>query len=98
MPPDFLKGSCDAHPANSLKRHRLYKQFWRLLKEIGFFKDPDYLRQKERKTVRVDKREILPKCIVKVKNTMLGLDLIMYIHVLIKMNDLPTGSTNKISL
>ena len=25
LPPDFLKGSCDAHPANAEKRHRLYR-------------------------------------------------------------------------
>ena len=29
--PDFLRGACDPHPANSEKRHMLYKKFWRCL-------------------------------------------------------------------
>ena len=66
LPPDFLKGSCDAHPANAEKRHRLYRMFWGLLTELCFFKDPEYLRGKERRTVRDDRREILPTCVIQV--------------------------------
>jgi len=66
MPPDFLKGSCDAHPANAEKRHRLYRMFWRLLNDLCVWQDPEYLRRKERRTVRDDRRDILPPCIIQV--------------------------------
>lgn len=55
VPPDFLKGSYDAHPANAEKCHRLYKLFWALMTELSFFMDPDYLQRKEEQTVRDDK-------------------------------------------
>jgi hypothetical protein len=64
MPPDFLKGSCDPHPANSEKR--LYRMFWGLLSELCLFRDPEYLRRKESRTVRDDLREILPACVIQV--------------------------------
>ena len=63
LPPDFLIGSCDAHPANAEKRHDLYRQFWRLLSDLGVWRDPEYLMRKERRTVRDDRREIMPTCI-----------------------------------
>ena len=66
VPPDFPKGSCDAHPANAEKRHRLYRMFWGLVTELCLFKDPEYLCRKERKTVRDDRREILPTCVIQV--------------------------------
>ena len=43
LPPDFLIGSCDAHPANAEKRHDLYRKFWRLLNDLGVWRDPEYL-------------------------------------------------------
>ena len=65
-PPNFLRGSCDPHPANSEKRHMLYKKFWRCLSTLGFWRDEAYLRRKESRTQREDKREIIPDCIVEV--------------------------------
>ena len=66
MPPDFLKGSCDAHPAIAEKRYRLCKIFWGLLTKLYYFKDSEYLHRKEGQTVRDDRREILPACMIQV--------------------------------
>ena len=67
-PPDFFKGSCDPHPANAEKRHRIYRLFWGLLNDFCVFRDLECLRRRESQTVRVDQREILPTCILKVYN------------------------------
>ena len=64
QPPVFLRGSCDPHPANSEKRHMLYKKFWRCLSTLGVWKDEGYLQHKETRTAREDKRDIMLKCIV----------------------------------
>ena len=63
LPPDFLKGSCDPHPANDEKRHRLYRMFWRLLDSLGLWNDPEYILRKETRTVWDNRREILPECV-----------------------------------
>ena len=67
VPPDFLKGSCNAHPVNAEKRHGLYRKFWGLLNDLGVWRDPEYLRRKERRTVRDDRRDVLPACVLKVQ-------------------------------
>ena len=69
LPPDFLRGACGPHPANDEKRYRLYTLFWRLLNTLGVWRDEEYLQRKERRTVRVDKRDIIPKCIITVSNS-----------------------------
>ena len=69
MPPDFLQGSCDPHPANDEKRHKLYRLFWGLMSDIGYFRDPEYLQQKEARTAREDNREILLLCVIEVNFT-----------------------------
>ena len=66
MPPDFLHGSCDPHPANDEKRYRLYRLFWSLMSDIGYFRDPEYVSMKETRTVSDDTREILPRCVLEV--------------------------------
>ena len=66
LPPDFLRGACGPHPANDEKRYRLYKAFWKLLNTLGVFQDEEYLLRKERRTIRADKREIIPKCVITV--------------------------------
>ena len=33
-PPDFLRRSCGPHPANTEKRHVLYRKFWRCLEGL----------------------------------------------------------------
>ena len=66
LPPDFLKGSCDAHPANDEKRYQLYRKFWGLLSSLGVWRDPEYLQRKEMRTVRDDRRDIMPDCVLKV--------------------------------
>ena len=65
MAPDFLWGFCSPHPANNEKHYRLYRLFWRKLKDLGLWKDEEYLATKETKTVRHDKRDIIPACVVK---------------------------------
>ena len=57
LPPSFLRGACGPHPA---KRHRLYRLFWKLLKDIGVRGDKEYLQRKEGQTVRDDRRESSP--------------------------------------
>ena len=69
QPPDFLAGSAGPHPANDYKRHRLYKMFWRLLKDLGVWKTEEYLMRKEGRTRRADRREIMPGCIIKVRSS-----------------------------
>ena len=56
-PPDFLMGSASPHPANAEKRHRLYQKFWRTLKDLGVWRDEEYLQRKERRTARDDLRD-----------------------------------------
>ena len=67
MRPDFLKGMCGPHPANSEKRHMLYKKFWRTLKDLGVWQDPEYLKQKVQRTARDDQRDIMPDCVLRVR-------------------------------
>ena len=68
LPPDFLRGSCSPHPANAEKRHRLYRMFWGLLKDLGLWRDEEYLHKKSQRTVIDDRRDILPHCVIKVIN------------------------------
>ena len=63
-PPDFLFGACSPHPANDGKRRRLYKMFWRLLKDLRLWNDDEYLERKERRTTIYDQREIIPTCVI----------------------------------
>ena len=66
LPPDFLRGSASPHDANAGKRHELYRQFWKLLRDLGVWRDEEYLARKEQRTVRDDRRDILPNCIIQV--------------------------------
>ena len=77
-PPDWLRGACSAHPANDGKRYRLYRMFWRLLKDLRLWNDDEYLARKESRTTKHDKREIIPKCVVAVSSGI----LYMYLYVL----------------
>ncbi len=63
-PPDFLRGSCDPHPANAGKRHMLYRKFWRCLNTLGVWRDREYQKRKE---MRDDRRDIMPDCIMDVR-------------------------------
>ena len=74
LPPDFLRGACGPHPANAEKRHRLYQMFWGLLQDLGVWRDEEYLRRKETRTVRDDKRDIMPACVLTVSNNMYTLN------------------------
>ena len=68
LPPDFLCGACGPHPTNDEKWYRLYRSFWRLLNSLGVWRDEEYLRRKELRTALMDKREIIPKCVITVSN------------------------------
>ena len=69
-PPDFLRGSCDPHPANAEKRHMLYRKFWRCLKNLGVWQNGEYLRRKEVRTARDDRRDIMPDCVLEVRTSL----------------------------
>ena len=63
MPPDYLRGRCDPHPANDEKRYVLY---WGTLKDLGSWTDEEYLRRKERVAAQEDRREVMPDCVIQV--------------------------------
>lgn len=67
LPPDFLRGSCGLHPANDGKRGRLYGMFWKLLRDLQVWVDDKYLERKERRTVKHGKREMIPRCVITVR-------------------------------
>ncbi len=67
LPPDFLRGSCGRHPANEGKRDRLYRMFWKLLRDLQVWVDDEYLERKERRTGRHGKREMIPRCVITVR-------------------------------
>ena len=86
-----LRGSCSPHPANDEKRYVLYKKFWGLLNDVGLWKDNDYLSRKEEKTVRDDKRDVMPDCVIKVIiNILETYSCVTYLILII-------GNTKKIS-
>ena len=64
VPPIFLRGQCGPHPANDEKRHRLYRLFWSTLKDLGMWRDDEYLQRKQERTVIGDRRDIIPDCII----------------------------------
>ena len=66
-PPSFLQGSSAPYPRNRQHRFRLYRGFWRALKDLGLWQNPRYLERKREKTTVHDVREVIPSCIVKVK-------------------------------
>ena len=66
MPPTFLRGMCGPHAANRNKRYELYSKFWGTLKDLGLWRDEEYLRRKENRTRRADRRDIIPTCIIQV--------------------------------
>ena len=68
QPPTFLQGSSAPYPRNWQHRFRLYRSFWRTLKDLGVWTDPRYLRRKRTKTTEDDVREVMPMCIVKVSS------------------------------
>ena len=65
-PPEFLRGSSDAHIRNRQHRFRLYRGFWKMLKDLGVWNDDRYLERKKRVTQEHDQREIMPSCIIDV--------------------------------
>ena len=82
QPPDFLVGSSAPYNGNCVYRFRLYRRFWRLLQQIGLWMHEEYLMRKERVTARDDPREIIPKCVVKVRvhNQTSHLMVAVYFH------------------
>ncbi len=48
------------------KRFKLYKKFWTLLGQLGVWNDPHYLALKVTKTSIIDRREVMPECVVTV--------------------------------
>ena len=56
MPPEFLRGAAGPHPANGEKRYT------KTLCDVGLWRDEEYLRRKETRTVadNYDNRKIFP--------------------------------------
>lgn len=67
-PPSFFVGSSAPYPRNRQHRFRLYRGFWKTLKDLGLWTNPRYLDIKRRRTVETDPREVLPTCVVRVSN------------------------------
>ena len=65
-PPSFVTGQSGPHPRNNQHRFRLYRAFWRVLRELGLWRSPEYLRRKREVTHEADPREIIPLCVVNV--------------------------------
>ena len=87
MPPEYLRGSASPHDANDEKRYMLYRKFWRTLKTLGLWQAEEYLSRKELRTVRDDRRDIIPDCVIRV----------CMIHVTCSNLITPvTGNTNSI--
>ena len=70
LPPTYLRGSASPHDANDEKRHVLYRKFWRTLKGLGLWEDAEYLRRKEMRTTKEDRRDIMPDCVIKVEHVL----------------------------
>ena len=82
-PPDFLRGSSDAHIRNRQHRFRLYRGFWKMLKDLCVWNDNRYLERKKRVTQEHDQREIMPSCVVDV--CVLYYNTTVHVHVYNKM-------------
>ena len=65
-PPDFLRGSAEAHMENQTKRFKLYTKLWQLLNDVGLRYHPEYLIRKASRTERDDPKEIVPECVITV--------------------------------
>ena len=71
-PPRFLRGSSDhpppppPPPQQMQRRHSLYRKFWTCLKALGVWDNEEYLHRKEGRTVREDKMDIMPDCVIEV--------------------------------
>ena len=44
----------------------LYRKFWRCLDRLGVWRDEGYLRRKEGRTRRDDRRDVMPDCVIEV--------------------------------
>ena len=83
-PPNWLRGSSQASLGNQAKRFRLYKKFWTLLGQLGLWNDPHYLALKVTKTSIMDKRDVMPLCVVTVsKKKQSILTMLIFLHLLI---------------
>ena len=45
-----------------------YYMFWKVLKDLGVWRDEEYLRRKQDQTVWDDRRDILPHCVIAVSS------------------------------
>ena len=51
---------------NHSQRHKDYRNYWKSLKDLGFWENPDYLRRKSAAGIsEVELREVMPVCILK---------------------------------
>ena len=78
-PPVFLTRRAVPSLANDRKR---YKQFWKLLKDLGMWDHPTYLARKGLVTHPLDRREIMPKCVQNVNDPTFVLKSVLIISLL----------------
>ena len=57
------------------------KKFWRTLKELNLWNHEEYLQRKEERTVRDDKRDIIPNCIITVSFFLYNHFIYIYIEL-----------------
>ena len=67
-PPSFVNGQSGPHARNNQHRYRLYRCFWKVLKELGLWRDSRYLARKRQVTLEDDPRELIPLCVVNVSS------------------------------
>ena len=56
------------HAANDEKCYRLYNLWWQSLKDLVVWKDEQYLTRKGPRMARDERKEIIPLCVIKVRN------------------------------
>ena len=76
-PPSFVKGQSGPHARNAQHRYRLYRHFWKALKDLGLWKCEQYLSRKCLITHKDDPREIIPVCVVNVSKKRISTYIIL---------------------
>ena len=66
-PLTFLVGRAAEDARNAHKRYPLYRKFWRVLNDLGVWWHDQYLARKARRTCVEDVREVMPTCVLNVR-------------------------------
>ena len=66
-PLTFLVGRAAEDARNAHKRYPLYRKFWRVLNDLGVWRHDQYLARKALRTCVEDVREVMPTCVLNVR-------------------------------